>query len=1038
MICQNCGLQIKDSDIFCQKCGAKLDRTDKTPVAAVTSMKIDEKITKITNIVKMVLAKPKRKLIAGAGIVVVLLVVAIIASNVASGVKLDDEQFIELCKTGTVQEVARAIKGGSNVNAKDSFDRTALMFAAMENSNPEILTVLLDNGADVNAKIDGGVTTLMFVARGNSNPEILTVLLDNDADVNAKTNDGVTALMVAARYNSNLEVLTVLLDNGADINAKDSNGLTALMSAAINNSNSEILTVLLDNGADINAIDSNGLTALMWAAINNSNPEILTVLLDNGADVNAIDSNGFTALMWAAKENSNPEIVTILLDNVADVNAKDYFDGTAIFNKEVSELLHEASRVTSETTPMSSISAEEFIELSRFGTPQEVEAAIKAGADVNAKAKSDYMDDMTVTALMVAVVFNPEIIPILLQYGVDVNAKGTGGSTALIYAVGYDNPYMVALLLETGADANAVIERDAEAIEAGMPPEMAGLTALMLAIEYDRDPKIIEMLRAASGTSQSSLVKLSDEEFIELSRFGTPQEVEAAIKGGSNVNARSSIGPTALMFAAASSNDPEVLTVLLENDAAINAQDPGGSTALMYAAMYSSNPEVLTVLLENGADINAIDSGGYTTLMKAVYGNPNPEIIAILLENGADVNAKATDGTTALMSALENDADPEIIEMLRTASGTSASSADTVSSDEILDLGDLIRQFNENAIRFNRTYRGQRITVAGIITAMDEATIDGEAVFVIELSSKDVPEVIICIFDESQIDDVLDLKRDTQVVVQGEYRGDNNFSNAVFSLHNCRVMESAESQAPEAIALSPEEFLKLCASGTLQQIAEAIRNGADVNCYDMNGTTALMYAARENANAEIITALIQNGAEINDSDRYNMTPLLEAVMSNPNPDVVLTLIEYGADMNVHNFQGESVFDLAMENENPDILQTLRGLFSDNFDLTSARITGNNVNVRNAPNTQGQVLFQVNDPDAEFLIIEKTPYGDSSGRVWYKIIYRWGEDDEFGAFDQVAVPAYISGEFLKIEPLSPEVREDWLLYSEREKADLGLW
>ena len=68
------------------------------------------------------------------------------------------------------------------------------MIAAAHNSNPEVITVLVQAGADVNATDASGVTPLMLAAAGNSNPEVITVLLSLGADPKAKDNSGKTAI----------------------------------------------------------------------------------------------------------------------------------------------------------------------------------------------------------------------------------------------------------------------------------------------------------------------------------------------------------------------------------------------------------------------------------------------------------------------------------------------------------------------------------------------------------------------------------------------------------------------------------------------------------------------------------------------------------------------------------------------------------------------------------------------------------------------------------------------------------------------------
>ena len=50
--------------------------------------------------------------------------------------------FIKLCRTGTPEAVAAALRSGADVNARGEKKRTALMYAAAENPNPEVVAVL--------------------------------------------------------------------------------------------------------------------------------------------------------------------------------------------------------------------------------------------------------------------------------------------------------------------------------------------------------------------------------------------------------------------------------------------------------------------------------------------------------------------------------------------------------------------------------------------------------------------------------------------------------------------------------------------------------------------------------------------------------------------------------------------------------------------------------------------------------------------------------------------------------------------------------
>ncbi len=143
------------------------------------------------------------------------------------------------------------------------------------------------------------------------------------------------------------------------------------------------------------------------------------------------------------------------------------------------------------------------------------------------------------------------------------------------------------------------------------------------------------------------------------------------------------------------------------------------------------------------------------------------------------------------------------------------------------------------------------------------------------------------------------------------------------------------------------DLVQLAGSGTVQQVQEAIKNGADVNAADKDGKaplmaatfntdggvlnvlleaganvnarqpdggTALMYAAVSNP-PQVITTLLNAGAHVNDQDQDGGTPLIWAATFNPNPEVILILLKAGADPKAKTTEGKTAFDLVQENAN---------------------------------------------------------------------------------------------------------------------------
>ncbi|MGA2481200.1 MAG: ankyrin repeat domain-containing protein, partial [Spirochaetia bacterium] len=136
----------------------------------------------------------------------------------------------QVLKSGTAQDVQQALQTGRlDARGKSRIGYPWIVWAAMFNPNPEVISLLLKAGADVN--VSGGInnSTPLGVAAWNNTPEVVSVLLKAGAHVNATNQFGSTPLMVAAGHNPKArEVIALLLDAGAEVNAKDLSGRTAL------------------------------------------------------------------------------------------------------------------------------------------------------------------------------------------------------------------------------------------------------------------------------------------------------------------------------------------------------------------------------------------------------------------------------------------------------------------------------------------------------------------------------------------------------------------------------------------------------------------------------------------------------------------------------------------------------------------------------------------------------------------------------------------------------------------------------------------
>ena len=209
---------------------------------------------------------------------------------------------------------------------------------------------------------------------------------------------------------------------------------------------------------------------------------------------------------------------------------------------------------------------------------------------------------------------------LLINKGADVNAKNSGRSTPLHWAI--HDEAKVRLLLSRGADINAKQAQGRTPLFlAGMLGD--GVPTMQLLLARGADPNL------ASANGQTPLMMAAVR--------GNVEGMRLLIGRGSEVNARDGAGETALMSACTSGNAGAV-RLLIENGADVKVRSKRNETALGFAATSGVQASV-ELLLAKGAEVNVRNSRGYSPLMFAASSDTVPAgIIRLLLDKGADAS----------------------------------------------------------------------------------------------------------------------------------------------------------------------------------------------------------------------------------------------------------------------------------------------------------------------------------------------------------------------------------------------------------------
>jgi len=364
---------------------------------------------------------------------------------------LDDSIAVRLLEHAKVEH-ARAIQkliDEKNINLKSENTFLAAFSFAFKRGSVELAERI--TSYDSYSKIEQLYPDAAYYSAKNNWPTVLLKLFEKGVDINALT-DGQTPLHVACQEGHE-SVVSLLLKNGADPNVPNkfiaSKGFSLPLQITVHRGSAVIFNMLIEKDAKLNQPgDEQHLLHIAcsgadeWKTANEVGEtrsvermiSVIRLLLQQEVDVNAISDIGDTAL-YRVCVSQQMQVVEILLEAGADVNltSRKFYPLMAACSAGNVELINLLVKAGAD---LKCINGND-------------ETCLRVAVDAYSSSKGSQKSADSLSKLNIV-----NTVKLLLEVGIDVNARCPQGETALYRASKAGHEDIVRLLLEAGAETN--------------------------------------------------------------------------------------------------------------------------------------------------------------------------------------------------------------------------------------------------------------------------------------------------------------------------------------------------------------------------------------------------------------------------------------------------------------------------------------------------------------------------------------------------------------------------------------------------------
>ncbi|KAJ7019278.1 ankyrin repeat-containing domain protein [Mycena alexandri] len=488
-----------------------------------------------------------------------------------------------------------------------------------------------------------------------------------------------------------------------------------------------------------------------------------------------------------------------------------------------------------------------------------------------------------------------------------------GAGTVLQEAVSQHHSNAVRVLLEAGVDVNAKEEQYGTAMYQAL--KVNECEAMKWLVEHGADVN-------TKGGKHGTALHL-------ISYMGRYEEARALLAHGAHINALDSSGNPALHSALIRGRHT-VARLLIDHGAVVDAKQ--FEEPLRSLAGGGWHVASVLFLLEHGVDVNAADKYGCTALHRSVlYHNPNHiELARLLIEHGADVNAGSElHGTPLIIASRRNHIGVARFLIERGASvnavgGKPYESAASGLSDFMIPI-DQLNQHGGCTALYEASRWGHTEIVrllldhgADVNAQAGHGTALGAAVTF--RGHEHIRAVRWLIEHDADVDAKADVYGMTPLALAS--RAGNMWAVQLLIEHGAKVNVEGESWGSVLCAVaSAPDFT------TSEPVAHfLIKHGADPKGPGTYGLTLLGVAAAH-GRIDLVRLLLQHGAEVNAISKSNYTALQAAILHIKSESNAMKmaelLIQSGADINADGGKHGTVLRIALERGTTEIIKILR-------------------------------------------------------------------------------------------------------------------